>query len=815
MTTKLRTLLLLFLAWTGLAAHAQSGGEIAGRVLDHEGSPLPFANVALFSAQDSALVKAGFTGEDGIFHLLPIAGGDYFAKVSFSGYETAVLSALHLDEGQKLELGDQKMAEVGTEVGAVEIQAERPLVSVKPDMLVFNVENTPNAIGENAFSLLRKAPGVVVDNNDNILMLGKSGLRIYIDGKPSPLSAKDLASFLKSVQSNQIESIEIITNPSSKFDAAGNAGIINIKMKRDKNLGANATVDLGYAVGIFSKYNGSVSANYRNKRFNAFGSYGLSTGRNRSWMDFYRIQSGLTFDQYTAMVEDYTNHNFRAGVDVFAGKKNTVGVLVSGFLSGNENDNSSITLISEEATANPNSVLDASNLITSGNTNLNYNLNFRHDDGNGVTLNADADYGMFNIRNSTYQPNLYLDPSTGALLVDRTFTSDAPTNIDIGTLKLDYERPFLKGVLGVGAKGTYVRTDNVYNFYNLVDEVEVIDSARTNEFAYTENVNAAYVNYQTKVKKFSFQAGLRAEQTNSKGELTALIPTNDNTVERHYLNLFPSGGVTYEVNPKNTLGLTYSRRIDRPQYQNLNPFEFKLDELSYMKGNPFLKPQYTHNVELTHTFNYTLNTSISYARTSDFFTEVIDTVEQIRSFLTTDNLSTKEVATVNVSYPFNITKWWSTYTNVSAYTVRQRADFGTGKTIDIQRSSASVFHQSNFKLPKDISIQFGGFYNSPSIWGANFRNNKFWGLDLGAQKSFLDGRANLKVSVSDVLYTMQWSGDMQYGGLYMIGSGGWESQQFKANFTYLFGNTAVKARKRSTGLDEEKGRAGGGGGMGR
>jgi iron complex outermembrane receptor protein len=797
----------------GTSTFAQSSGEITGKILDAEGNPLPFANVLLFSTQDSAMVKAGFSGEDGKFILMPIAAGNYWAKVTFSGYENRVLEDIKLKDGEKLELPDQQLAEVGTEVGTVEIQAERPLVTVKPDMLVFNVENTPNAIGENAFSLLRKAPGVVIDNNDNVMLLGKSGLRIYIDGKPSPLSAKDLANFLKSVQSNQIESIEIITNPSSKFDAAGNAGIINIKMKRDKNLGANATIDLGYAIGIYSKYNGSISANYRNKRFNAFGSYSVWKGKNRNWMDFYRTQSGLAFEQATIMTEDHMNHSFRAGADFFVGKKSTIGVLASGFVSESEHNNTSLTDIGPVGAA-PTSVLDAGSQIIGGNTNLNYNLNYRYDNGKEVTLNADADYGLFRIINSTVQPNLYRDPETDTVQIDRTFTSDAPTNIDISTFKIDYERPFLKGKLGFGAKTTYVRTDNVYSFYDLIDGTEVVDSNRTNQFDYTENVNAAYVNYQTKIKKFAFQAGLRAEQTNSKGELTALVPTNNNLVERHYLNLFPSGGLTYDVNQKNTLSLTYSRRIDRPQYQNLNPFEFKLDELSYMKGNPFLRPQYTHNIELSHTFNYTLNTSISYARTSDFFTEVIDTVEQIRTFLTTDNLSTKEVATISVSYPFEITKWWSTYTNVSAFTVRQRADFGD-KVIDISRNSASVFHQSNFKLPKDFSFQVGGFYNSPGLWGANFRNNKFWGIDVGGQKSLLKGKANLKLSVSDVLYTMKWSGDMQYGDLYMRGGGGWESRQFKANFTYLFGNSAVKARKRSTGLDEEKGRAGGGGGLGR
>ncbi len=761
------------------------------------------------------MVKAGFSGDDGSYTLFPIPAGDYYAKISFTGYEPRLIGDIHLEDGQQLQLPAQTLKEVGTEVGTVQIQTERPLVTVKPDMLVFNVENTPNAIGDNAFNLLRKAPGVMIDNNDNINLLGKSGLRIYIDGKQSPLSGSDLANFLKSIQSSQIESFEIITNPSSKYDAAGNAGIINIKMRRDKSLGANATVDLGYAIGIFGKYNGSVSANYRNKHFSTFGSYSLGTGKSRNFMDFTRHQDGLTLGPITTvMIDNYTNHNFRTGFDYFASKHSTVGVLASGFISHAENNNTSITYITPDSVQVPVSVLDASNHIFGSNLNLNFNLNYKYDNDSGVTFNADVDYALFRNTTDSNQPNTYKDPETGLVQFAQNYMSNAPTNIDMRTLKVDYERPLLKGTFAAGAKGTYVTTDNTYDFYDVINEASVLDTTRSNQFTYTENVNAAYVNYQTKLKKFAFQAGLRGEQTNSIGDLTAFVATNNKRVARHYINLFPSGGVTYDLNKKNTLSLTYSRRIDRPQYENLNPFEFKLDQISYMKGNPFLKPQYTNNVQLSHTFNYTLNSSISYAVTNDFFTEVIGVSDSVpgASFLTTQNISKKAVATISVSYPFNITKWWSTYTNVSAYNVRQQGDVGNNTTIDISRSSASVFHQSNFKLPKDLSIQLSGFYNSPSIWGAYFKNRRFWGMDIGAQKKLFHGSGNLKVSVSDVLYTMQWQGSQISDALQMYGRGGWESRQFKVNFSYLIGNKQVKARKRETGLEDEKDRAGGGGG---
>ena len=809
MNIRFTLLFLLFSTLIGSTTFAQSDAEVSGKIVDENGESMPFATVVAFSAKDSAMVKAGYTNESGKFLLVPVPAGQYYLQVTYTGYSAHVGEVFSLAEGQKMEYPQIKMGQSETEIEGVQIQAQRPLVTVKPDMTVFNVENTPNAIGENAFNLLRKAPGVVIDNNDNIMLLGKSGLRIYIDGKPSPLTAQDLANMLKSVQSDQIESIEIITNPSSKYDAEGNAGIINIRMKRDKNLGANATINLGYAIGIYSKYNGSITANYRSKKFSVFGTYGLSTGKNRNFMDFYREQSGLTFTSETAMVRDYDNHNFRAGLDYNIGKHSTIGVLATGNLSVGDWTNTTINHIADQATGTPQSILDAGAINETSNNNLNYNLNYKYDNGKGTSLNADADYGTYRITNLSFQPNLYLDPETRDVQIDRTFTSDAPTDINITTGKVDYERPFAKGKLGVGGKVSYVKTDNVFDFYNLVNGEQILDTSRSNDFQYIENVNAAYVNYQGKIKKWGYQAGLRAEQTNSDGILTAYNPADNNRVERHYFNLFPSGGLTYQANRMNVFSLTYSRRIDRPRYQDLNPFEYKLDELSYRKGNPFLKPQYTNNIQLSHTFMYTLNTSISYAQTSDFFTNITDTTEGTRSFLTTDNLSTRKVATINVSYPFSITKWWSTFTNVSAYHVSQFAEFEDGKTVDIARTTASVYHQTNFKLPKDFSVQVSGHYTSPGIWGANFRNRRFWGMDVGAQKSFMQGKANLKMTVSDVFFSMQWSGSQSFGGLYMEGRGGWESRQFKVNFTYLFGNNQVKVRKRKTGLDDEKDRAGG------
>lgn len=792
---------------------AQTGaGSVAGKLTDEEGAGLEYATVVLHNVADSAIVKAGYTDAQGNYLIAPVSAGNYYIRTTYVGYPPTKSAAFELAQGQNYSVPDIKLQPIGAQMADVRITTERPLVTVKPDMTVFNVEGTVNAVGENAFTLLRKSPGVAIDNNDNIMLLGKSGVRIYIDGKPSPLSAADLANMLKSMQSDQIESFEIITNPSSKYDAEGNAGIINVRLKRDKSMGANATLNLDYSAWLHNRYNGSLSLNYRSKKYNAFGSYSAGKGKQRNFMNFYRAQNGISFTQETEFLNDYLNHNFRAGMDFYVAPKHTVGFIVNGFLSNGTFNSSSNNDIRNIANDSLMSLLRATSVNDFSRNNVNSNLNYRFDNKKGTTLNVDADYGTFDLSTDAYSPNLYLDPETNAVTADRTFSSHAPTSIDIYTLKADYERNLGKGKLGAGFKTAYVQTSNTFDFYNVVNGAEILDTTRTNTFDYTENVNAAYLNYQRQIKKFGIQAGVRAEQTNSLGVLTALQTTDNDRVERHYINLFPSGGITYSHNQLNTFRATYSRRIDRPRYEDLNPFEMKLDELSYRKGNPFLKPQYTHNMELGYTYKYTLNASLSYAITTDFFTNLTDTVESVRTFMSMQNLSTRKVATFTVSYPWAPVKWWSTFTNASVFNSRQEADFGTGKIIDVSRTSFSAFHQSSFTLPKNFGIQVSGFYSSPGIWGANFMTRRFWGVETGVTKKLFQERGMLKLGLSDIFFTMQWSGEMTYGALYNRGGGGWESRQIKASYTHTFGNTNVKgARKRATGLDDEQKRAGGGG----
>ncbi|MEM9920265.1 MAG: TonB-dependent receptor [Bacteroidota bacterium] len=797
-------LFLLFFSLTQLFAQSSTGGTIVGKVFDSEGEAVAYANVLLFAATDSSLVKGEYTNEDGTFRLAGIAAASYWVQVSFVGFEPFNTTTFKLQDGQNLNLPTIKVEAAANQLAEVEVKAERAMIEVQPDKTVFNVDGNINATGNTAFELLRKSPGVVVDNNDNIILSGKNGVQVYIDGKPTRLSSADLADLLRSMQSSEIDAIEIITNPSAKYDAEGNAGIINIRLKKDKRLGLNANVNLGYRKGINHRYNTATTFNYRNKKTNIYGAYNHNNGKSRNWMDLYRIQQGMLFDQETETIRDGANNSLRLGTDFFINKNSTLGVMVKGFDNNNDWTNTSVTPITDLANNQSTSILDAISVNDGRRQNLTANVNYSFDDRQGKSWNIDADWAYFKNQNDSYQPNYYKTPKGEQIVDERIFTSQAPTDVQIYSFRLDHERPLLGGKLGSGAKFSYIRTDNTYDFFSLENNESILDIDRSNSFVYDENINAAYLSYTKKWKKFNFNLGLRAEQTNSKGVLTAQKATNNRSVKRNYLDFFPSAGLSYQLNPMNQVRINYSRRIDRPNYQALNPFEFKLSELSYSRGNPFLRPQYTHNISLSHTYKYSLTTSLNYSYTKDFFASISDSTEQIRSFLETINLSYQQVLSLSISMPFSPNDWWSTYTSISGFHTHNHGDLGEGRTVDIKATVASFYHQSSFKLPKDFSLQLSGWYSSPSIWGAVYATDAVFSIDAGVQKKLFGGRANLKVSVSDIFLTTPWRGVQEFAGFYVEATGGWESRQLRVNFSYLLGNDQVKkSRRRKTGLEDE------------
>ncbi len=803
--TRLLLGVVFFFPMTTLLAQAVSGGAITGKVKDPKGQPVEFANVILNKLQDSSLVKVEVTNEEGVFALLNVADGDYLLKVSFVGFPEFRTGPLKVGAGQTLELPLIQLQDGALDLKEVTVAAQRPMLETKPDRMVFNVDGSINAAGSNGLELLRKAPGIVVDNNDNITMLGRSGVQIYIDGKPSPLRGADLADFLKSLQSTEIDAIELVTNPSARFDAQGNAGVINIKLKKDRRLGANGSANTNYSVGVLPIYSAGFNGNYQDKGYNLFGSYNYNNSRSLNYMTLYREQLGVIFDQTSDTRGESENHNFKIGTDFFLSKKHTLGFLVNGFNNQSLYGGTSRTPISRTGLPGIDSVLLASTNSDNQRSNYNLNLNYRFDSGKGVVWNVDADYGRFRSEALEYQPNRYVDGSEEILLSEKIFANNTPTGIDIYTLKTDYERPLWKGQFGAGVKFAFVNTDNTFDFFDVVDDQDVLNRDLSNQFAYEENVNAAYATYSKQGKKLGFNLGVRMEQTNSTGTLTAFKPTDNDKVERSYLDFFPSGGITFNPSKKHSLNLSYSRRINRPSYQDLNPFQNRLDELTFEQGNPFLKPEYVNNIQFRHTFNYRFNTTLSYSHTQDQITRFTDTSGVKSTYITWLNLANQHAYSLAFSAPVQIKSWWSSFTNATVSYSKNQADYGGTKIVDLEAATFNIYSQQTFTLPKSWSLEVSGWYNSPGLWGGTFEMESMWSIDAGVQKKLLAGRGNLKLSVTDIFKTTEWNGISRFGVLNLNVGGGWDSRRLRMAFSYQFGRSEVKAaRRRSTGLEDEQ-----------
>ncbi len=282
--------------------------------------------------------------------------------------------------------------------------------------------------------------------------------------------------------------------------------------------------------------------------------------------------------------------------------------------------------------------------------------------------------------------------------------------------------------------------------------------------------------------------------------------------KRNYTDFFPSAAITFNKNPKNQWSLAYSRRIDRPAYQDLNPFEFKIDEYTYQKGNTQLTPQYTNSISLTNTLWYRLTTKLSYSHVNDVFSQIIDTADKSKTFITKKNLADQDLISLNISMPFQY-KWYSVFANINSYYSHYKADFGTGRTIDLDVYAVNVYAQQTVKITKSTTIEVSGFYSSPSIWQGTFKSSSIWSVDAGVQQTLFKGKATAKASVTDIFQTLRWSGVSNFAGQYMKVNGGNESRQLRVSFTYRFGSSQVKSeRQRKSGAEDESKRVGSQGG---
>lgn len=616
-----RGLLILFTLISSTCSNYTFGQSIKGKVLEINGKPLPFVNVLLLSAKDSSLVKGAVSDTLGSYAIDNIRNGTYLISASMIGFKQRNMLPVTISAANEIAVEPIKLEEDVNQLKEVVVVEKRPFVEQHLDRMVVNVANSIIASGSTALEVLEKAPGVTVDRqNDQIQLRGKDGVIVQVDGKQTYLSMNDLVALLRSMPSDNIDQIELITNPSAKYDAAGNSGIINIQLKKNNAIGTNGSITLGGGSGRYHREGGSLQLNHRAKQLNFFVNYSANSGGN--YFDLatrqIRAEQGYTTfaDQDTYIRFRTRGQTAKAGVDYFLSKSTTIGVIWTGFWNNHQEEGSAESAFRREESGALFLHAKTDKTISSIASNQIGNINFQHTFKNkGGQLNLDFDKGRFDrdFLNTLHTHTLIFEndeyPFTGLI-------NEMPTEIKITTIKIDYNRSlFERAKIEMGFKYSSVWNDNDLTISQGEEGNLQVDEALSNHFLYKEQVNAGYVSVTGKLgEKTDIQLGLRAEHTHSVGNSISL----NNIVTRDYLNLFPSLFLSRPILPNQTLGLSYSYRIDRPNYQNLNPARSYVDPYLYSQGNAYLTPQYTHSLELKHGFKDQIFTSIGASFVDDF-----------------------------------------------------------------------------------------------------------------------------------------------------------------------------------------------------
>lgn len=786
--------------------------SLSGKVNDQEMKPVADAVVQLLRYADSSLVKSEFSDASGAFEFRGLGAGTYFLQINVIGYSPYTSGKIALSG--PLVVPDQQLQKAGVDLKEVTVAARKNYIEREKGKVILNVENSINAAGSSAFELIEKAPGVRVDNNDNVSLNGKQGVAIWIDGRPTPMTGSDLANYLRGMPSNAIEKIEMISNPSAKFDAAGSS-IIHIKLKKDKRVGTNGSISSSYGQGIYPKTNHGISLNHRNKKINVYGSYNyayrIAFTSLKLERKFYSNDTFLgAYNQDNYLKFDFSNHITRGGIDYYVNKKNTIGFVVSDISNkfNPKGDNTSLVYDGNNAYT---SLFKTANRSNDHWMNYSANLNYKHQfDSLGTELSTDLDYAHFGNTTKQNFTTRYYAPDATEYQDPYLLHGDLNGGLDIYSLKNDFVKTLRNGLkLEAGQKSSYVLADNNLAFYNRSNDQNRFDSSKSNHFIYTENINAAYVNVARDFKKWSAQLGLRCEHTHVTGKQ---LVYNTRFVN-DYIQLFPSAFVSYKLNDKNSLELNYSRRIARPSYEQLNPFKFYLDPTTYKEGNPYLNPQTTESLELTHVLKQKIYTTVGYSRTNKNITEVIAPADdQVKVTVQTNkNLSQVDMYTFNCSLPLELTKWWSSAIDAGAYYAFYT---GTIANTSIRNNGGLNFNvnvQNTFNFTSRFSGELTANYRSREIYAFDYIHPIGF-LSAGVQHKLLANRAVLKLNVSDVFYTNVTTASTQFTDYTETFRVSRDTRVATVSFTYKFGKNSVPASKRRQGgADDIKQRAGGGG----
>jgi iron complex outermembrane receptor protein len=786
--------------------------SIQGTVLTANQSLAESSTVILLKAGDSSIVSSTIIGKNGKFRFDGVPQDNYLLLATLIGYNKIYAGPYHLQKDQTLKVPDIVLNPSANQLKEVVISGSRPEIEVRPGKITLNIPNSLTAEGNSAFEILRQSPGVRVDNSNSINIIGRQNALITIDGKTTNLTGEDLAAYLRSIQSSVIEKIELITSGSSRYDASS-GGIVNIVLKKGNNIGANGTVTATAGYGKYYKSNVGIAFNDRMTKFNLFGNFNHSS--DKTFHDFVTDR----IINYNSVISDYhvdykgiqtsDNNAFTVGADYFISPAHTIGFLVNGF--SREDDFTKDNTLKITNRGQLDSVITAESDLGRHISKINYNLNYNGKlNKAGSKLSADLNYTTFKRSSSEYITNNFYDANGSAYRNPALLENLSPSAIKIWLSKLDFSTPLSKtSNLEAGAKYSHASSNNDLVFGPEVNGIYVPNINLSNHFFYTETVNAAYVNFDGNFDKMNLTVGLRGEQTSANGNSV----TMNTKIDRNYFGLFPQMMLTYKKDNKNDFSFSYNRGITKPAYEEINPFLYYVDVYDYRAGNPQLKPEYSNTIELSHTYNKTITSSLYASIISDAydfgFYEQNDSTKV--SVKTQTNLGRIYNYGVKFSVPVVINNWWNAYFHLDASYQRYVAYPQNG---NLNKGTQDIIFNSiqDFKLSETLSAVISVEYESPNFYGINQNNARYW-VNAGIGKQMFNKKGSLKLSVFDVFNTLRDKGHINYQNLNLMVTDKKESQIGRLTFTYHFGKSSVKTvQSHRTGNEEEQKRISLGGG---
>lgn len=809
-------LLVLLCATISLRAQDTATVGISGIIIENEkGLGLAGANISLIRSLDSVVHRTVVSGLNGTFNIPAPPDGIYFLSISYVGYNNYLVAPFNYNaQNSIIRAGDIVLQKKNAVLKEVILKSSLPYIEQKIDRVIVNVDAVISNSGATLLDALNNIPGILADELGSISYRGRSGVKVYMDGKPVFLSGNDLSIYLRSLPANSVSKIEIMSNPPAKYNAEGSAGIIDIKTKKIKTQGFNGTLSLGYSQGVYPKSNNAFNFNYRVNKINVYGnlSYSYVKGffnsvRQRAYHYNGSSRDFLLEQEYNekSTTKNYSN---RIGIDHDISKRTKIGALFSGSINPYAEKGYYINrFISKQP--QPDSSILINSRVNIRTVNNAFSMYMTHSYTRSRELSFDVDYLVHKNTNSQYsESDTYFPNNTpGGKYI---LLSNTPFDAKIYGVKSDYNQQLQKGLkFYAGLQALYSLRNSSGSYLNKVGNDLFPNDHLNNRFNYKENINSAYIGFNKEYKRFSFQSGLRVENTFSNGTVFYNKSQTDSTFTIKYINAFPTAYASYNLDSaaNNVLRFSAGRRITRPSYQDLNPSVFFFDKYTSNLGNPLLQPEYSLNFELGYTYKNDFTLTLVYSRTKDIITQVFEQVDS--AFISnTINIDRARGMGVNVGITLQIALWWSCNIATELTNNRYVGIAGNNGLLDNNVTTFRITGSNKFKLGEKWNAEINNFYRNSIIFGQVILKPG-WQIHTSIRRNLSNNRGAITLTARDIFRSWVVNRDVVIKNANISFSNTFDTHLLTLAFVYKFGKLKSKGT-RNSGIDNESSRIKGG-----